>query len=56
MPAAHVDENSYQQYIRNHNIGPGIVAMAPGSEVEAGLKLFSWLHSKMTGEQIPPMM
>lgn len=52
---ASADAASYQQYIRDHQINTGIMAMTPGSEMEFGLNVCNYLRSGMTVEQVIPM-
>lgn len=52
---ASADANSYQQYIRDHQINTGIMAMTPGSEMEFGLNVCNYLRAGMTVDQVIPM-
>lgn len=54
-PLSQADANSYQQYLRDHQINTGIMAMTPGSEVEFGLNACRYLRSGMTVDQVIPM-
>ena len=51
----YADAGSYQQYLRDHQINTGIMAMTPGSEMEFGLNVCNYLRAGMTVDQVIPM-